>query len=515
MSQSPPLAPIHGSALALLTLALSLATFMQVLDTSIANVSIPDISGDLAVSPDQGTWIITSFAVSNAIALPLSGWLAQRFGEVRLFVAATLLFTLASMLCGLSTNLPMLVMFRVLQGAVAGPMIPLSQSLLLSNYPPDKKGLALALWSMTVVLAPIFGPILGGYITDNLSWPWIFYINVPVGVVSSWMTWNLLKQRETATHRKPIDLVGLLLLVIGVGSLQLLLDKGNELDWFGSHLIVALAVVSAFALTIFVIWELTAEHPVVDLSLFGKRNFTVGAIAISIGYMTFFGGVVVYPLWLQTQMGYTATWAGLSAAPIGILPVFLSPLVGRFMHKTDLRLLTSISFLMFAIVMFWSSGFTTSAGFAQLTLPRFALGLGMALFFIPLMSIILSGLPHSRLASASGLSNFLRMVGGSFGTSLSIAIWDRRESFHHSRLAETVNLMSPVTQQTIAGLQHAGLTSTQALGVMQYTLGGQSYVLAMNDVFLLSAGVFLSLIGVIWFARPPFGAGGQAAGGEH
>ncbi len=513
MSQHPP---IHGAALALLTLSLSLATFMQVLDTSIANVSIPDISGDLAVSPDQGTWIITSFAVSNAIALPLSGWLAQRFGEVRLFVAATLLFTLASMFCGLSTNLPMLVTFRVIQGAVAGPMIPLSQSLLLANYPHEKKGLALALWSMTVVLAPIFGPILGGYITDNLSWPWIFYINVPVGIVSSWFTWQLLRERETETHRRPIDRVGLVLLVIGVGCLQLLLDKGNELDWFDSRTIIVLAVVATICLSVFVVWELTETHPVVDLSLFAIRNFTVGAIAISIGYMTFFAGVVVYPLWLQTQMGYTATWAGLSAAPLGILPVFLSPFVGRYMHRIDLRVLVSFSFVVFGAVSLWSSTFDTNADFLHLTLPRFTQGLGMAFFFIPLMSILLSGLPANRVASASGLSNFLRMLGGSFGTSLSIALWDRRESFHHSRLTESLTATDPAAQSAVAGLHAAGMPTASAWAVIERQLSGQSYVLAVNDVFLVSGWIFFSLIALIWLARPPFtSARPGSAAAEH
>lgn len=511
MSQLPP---IQGAGLALLTVALSLATFMQVLDTSIANVSIPNISGDLAVSPNQGTWIITSFAVSNAIALPLSGWLAQRFGEVRLFIIATLLFTLASMFCGLSSNLPMLIVFRVIQGAVAGPMIPLSQSLLLANYPQEKKGLALALWSMTVVLAPIFGPILGGYITDNFSWPWIFYINVPVGLITTYLTWRMLHKRETPTHRKPIDVAGLMLLVVGVGSLQLLLDKGNELDWFNSSLIVLLGIVSVITLIVFIIWELTDQHPVVDLSLFKQRNFAVGTTAISIGYMTFFAGVVVYPLWLQTQMGYTATWAGLSAAPIGILPVFLSPIVGRYMHRFDLRKLASFSFVVFAVVSWWSSGYNTDAAFAQLTLPRFAQGLGMAFFFIPLMSILLSGLPANKVASASGLSNFLRVLGGSFGTSLSIALWDRRESFHHSRLTENVNPNDPVTHVVLDRLHATGMPISSAWAMIEHTLDGQSYVLAMNDLFQLSAIIFLVLALLIWLAKPPFNVG-KPASGEH
>ncbi|MHB1677239.1 MAG: DHA2 family efflux MFS transporter permease subunit [Sulfuriferula sp.] len=506
--------PIRGPALALLTLALSLATFMQVLDTSIANVSIPDISGDLAVSPNQGTWVITSFAVSNAISLPLSGWLAKRFGEVKLFVAATLLFTLASMFCGLSTSLPMLMVFRIIQGAVAGPMIPLSQSLLLANYPPEKKGLALSLWGMTVVVAPIFGPILGGYITDNFSWPWIFYINVPVGLVSTYFTWKLLSKRETEKVRLPIDKTGLFLLIVGVGSLQLLLDKGNEMDWFGSSFIVVLSILSLVTLTIFIIWELTATHPVVDLSLFSVRNFTIGTTAISLGYMTFFSGVVVYPLWLQTQMGYTATWAGLSAAPIGILSVILSPLVGKYMNRFDLRALASFSFLVFALIAYWASSFNTNANFAQLTLPRFFQGIGMTFFFIPLMSILLSGLPPNRIASASGLSNFLRILGGSFGTSLSVALWDRRESFHHSQLTENVAVMNPATQTALHALHGLGLSPFGSLAVIEQQVSKQSYMLAVNDVFIASAWIFGGLMIFIWLAKPPF-ASGKVGGGEH
>lgn len=499
--------PIQGGSLALLTISLSLATFMQVLDTSIANVSIPTIAGDLAVSPNQGTWVITSFAVSNAIALPLSGWLAKRFGEVRLFVAATLLFTLASMLCGLSTSLPMLVVFRIFQGAVAGPMIPLSQSLLLANYPHDKKGLALALWSMTVVLAPIFGPILGGYITDNFSWPWIFYINIPVGLIATYITWQLLKKRETATLKLPIDSVGLVLLVIGVGSLQLLLDKGNDLDWFDSDSIRMLAAVSMVCLSFFVVWEFTERHPVVDLSLFRVRNFSVGTISISLGYMTFFSGVVVYPLWLQTQMGYTATWAGLSAAPIGILSVIFSPIVGKNMHRIDLRILASFSFLVFAAITFWASSFNTDTTFWQLTLPRFFQGIGMATFFIPLMSILLSGLPPDRVASASGLSNFLRVLGGSFGTSLSIALWDRRESLHHSQLTENISISDPVTNHALQSLHSAGLDRLSSLAFLEKSVNGQSYMLAVNDVFIASTWIFLGLMLFVWLARPPFAAG--------
>ena len=305
MSATPPpaaLPPLHGPQLVLGTLVLSLAVFMNVLDTSIANVSIPAIAGDLGVSPQQGTWVITSFAVANAISVPLTGWLTQRIGQVRLFVGAILLFVLASALCGMAPSIEFLIAARVLQGAVAGPMIPLSQTLLLASYPPAKSGMALAFWGMTTLVAPIIGPLLGGWISDNYSWPWIFYINIPIGMLAAWATWAIYHKRESATKRLPIDKIGLALLVLWVGALQLMLDKGKELDWFSSTEIIVLAAVAVVGFIYFIIWELGDAHPVVDLSLFKGRNFSAGVVAISVGYGVFFGSLVILPLWLQTQL---------------------------------------------------------------------------------------------------------------------------------------------------------------------------------------------------------------------
>src|SRR6476469_7646015 len=331
-------APLTGATLALGTVALSLATFMNVLDTSIANVSIPAMAGDLGVSPDQGTWVITSFGVANAISLPLTGWLTQRYRQVKLFVASVLLFVAASFLCALAPTLPLLIAFRVLQGAVAGPMIPLSQSLLLSSYPKARAGSALAIWGMTTLVAPVVGPLLGGWITDNISWPWIFYINVPVGLFAAAITWSIYHKRETPRVKRPIDGVGLALVFLWVGSLQIMLDKGKELDWFHSNTIITFAVLAVVGLAVFIAWELTDDHPVVDIRLFARRNFLFGASALSIAYGVFFGNVVLMPLWLQQYMGYTATDAGWALAPVGLFAILLSPLVGRNVSRIDPRI---------------------------------------------------------------------------------------------------------------------------------------------------------------------------------
>lgn len=503
---------IKGFQLVLLTFAVSLGIFMNVLDTSIANVAIPTVAGNMGVSADEGTWIITSFAVSMAIVLPLTGWLAKRFGEVKLFVLCTLLFTLASFCCGLSTSLPMLIFFRVLQGIVAGPMIPLSQSLLLINYPDDKKGLATGLWAMVAVAAPVLGPILGGYITDSYSWPWIFYINVPFGIFSAYFTWAILKERETPIIKQPVDFVGLILLAIGIGSLQVLLDKGKDLDWFNSTFIVSLAIISFVSLCFLIVWELTEKNPIIDLSLFKIRNFTVGTIGISLGYMIYFGTVVILPLWLQTQMNYTATWAGLATSPVGVIPLFLSPIIGTLMVKRDLRLFVSFGFFMFAFCSFWTASFNTQVTFEKIAWIRFIQGIGIPCFFVPLISILLSGLPANRIASASGLSNFLRILAGSFGTSIIVTLWDHRESIHQSKIVESLNLSNPNMLEMLHRLKQIGFSDKSSYAEIAHMIINQAYMLATNDIFWLSGFIFILLLFFIWQARPPFSAGKHISG---
>jgi DHA2 family multidrug resistance protein len=514
MAHLHELPPLAGSRLFLMTISLSLAIFMNVLDVSIANVAIPTIAGELGVDPDNGTWVITSFAVSQAIMLPLTGWLAKRFGEVRLFVFSTALFTIASVLCGLSTNLGMLVFFRVLQGAVSGPMIPLSQSILLANYAPEKRGLATGIWAMTAVVGPIFGPIMGGVITDNYSWPWIFYINVPVGVFSVTFTLITLSGRETPISKLPFDFVGLTLLVIGIGCLQILLDKGYDLDWFHSHFIVALAIISTVCLSFLIIWLLTQTNPIIDLSLFANRNFAVGNINLTFGFMVYFSNVVIFPLWLQTQMGYTPTWAGLAAAPVGILPFFLTPIVGNYMGKFDLRFVISLGFLVFVISSLWQSNFYTDVGFMQLVAPRFFQGLALAFFFTPLIALMLSELPPERLASALGLANFFRILGGSFGTSISITLWNNREAWHQSHLVENITVYNPIVEKTMQELHLLGIPTLKSLGIVYNTIINQAYMLATDDIFKLSAWIFMILLATTWIAKPSYATSSPGAAGE-
>jgi len=510
----PAYPPLTGSQLVLGTVALSLATFMNVLDTSIANVSIPAISGDLGVSPNQGTWVITSFAVANAISVPLTGWLTQRFGQVRLFTASVILFVIASWLCGLAPSMGMLIFFRVVQGFVAGPMIPLSQTLLLASYPAAKAGTAMAMWAMTVLVAPVAGPLLGGWITDNISWPWIFYINIPVGILAAGLTWSIYRKRDPGPRRVPLDVVGLGLLVLFIGTMQIMIDKGKELDWFNSGEIVTLAVVSVVSFMFFLAWELTEKHPIVDLRLFARRNFLMGTLSLSIAYGLFFGNVVLLPLWLQQYMGYTATWAGLATAPVGILAIILSPWVGKNISKIDPRKLATVAFVGFGAVLWMRSHFNTQADFTTILIPTVLQGAAMAFFFIPLQAILFSGLTPDRMPSAAGLSNFVRITAGAVGTSLFTTLWENRATLHHAQLAESINNGNNAAVQTLNQLGASGYNNEQALASVNRLIDQQAFTLAVNDVFWMSAMLFFVLIALVWMTRPQRG-GAAGGGGAH
>ncbi|MDR2012491.1 MAG: DHA2 family efflux MFS transporter permease subunit [Rhodanobacter sp.] len=500
--------------LMLATVGLSLSTFMQVLDTTIANVSLPIISGNLGVSADQSTWVITSFAVSTAISLPLTGFLTRRFGEVKLFIWSTLLFSFASFLCGVAQNITMLILFRAIQGAVAGPMYPVTQSLLISIYPPSRRSMALALLAMVTVVAPIAGPILGGWITDNYSWPWIFFINVPIGIFASLVIADQMRLRVDTVTRPKMDYVGLMTLIIGVGALQIVLDKGNDEDWFNSPFIVVASIISAIALAVFLIWELTDDDPIVNLRLLHHHNFRVGTLTLVLAYASFFAIGLLIPQWLQRNMGYTATWAGFAAAPIGVLPVMLVFLVGKYANRIDLRLLASCAFLVMGTTCFLRSEFYLQVEFTHVALVQLLQGLGVALFFMPVTTILLSNLQPNEIAAGGGLATFLRTLGASFSASLTTFLWGHRAILHHARLSEHI---TPYDASASAVLETVGNNDNvqNASVTLEQMLMQQGYQMSFNEIFHMLGWVFLALIVVIWLARPPFTAkGGSEAGGH-
>ncbi|MGH8112061.1 MAG: DHA2 family efflux MFS transporter permease subunit [Rhodanobacteraceae bacterium] len=497
--------------LGLATIGLSLGTFMQVLDMSIANVSLPTIAGDLAVSQDQSTWVITSFTVAQAITLPMTGFLSRRFGEVKVFVTCVLLFSLFSLCDGLATSLAMLVIFRILQGAACGPMYPITQSLMVQIYPREKMGVALAIISMITVVAPIVGPVLGGYITDSYSWRWIFLINVPIGIFSAALVWSQLHERVEKLVREHIDWIGAAALIIGIGSLQILLDKGQDLDWFASHVIVALGIIAAIALTVWVVWELTEEQPLVDLRLFRRRNFASGTLAMTLGYALFFAIPLILPLWMQGTLGYTALWAGLATAPFGVLPLLLTYWIGKYASKVDLRLAASFSFVVMGLVCFRFGQFNTGINFGSIAMAEFAIGLGVAFFFMPVLTIALSELEGPDIAEGSGSMTFMRTVGASFGISIVTYLWDRGGAVSHANLAEVINPFNDQIRSKLAvspsQLQH------YAAGINRM-ITEQGMQVSFNHLFDGLGVVFFLLILLVWFAKPPFISRGHSRQGS-
>ena len=505
--------PLAGARFVLGTFAVALATFMNVLDSSIANVAIPTLSGNLGVSVDEGTWVITLFAAANAVSIPLTGWLTQRVGQVKLFVWAILLFVLSSAACGLAPNLPVLLAARVVQGAVAGPLVPLSQALLLASFPKEKSSSALSLWAMTATVGPIAGPALGGWITDSYSWAWIFYINVPVGLFAAGVIWAIYRDRETPARKLPIDKVGLVSLITWVASLQIMLDKGRDLDWFNSPVIWGLTVVALVSFVFFLIWELTEEKPIVNLRLFAGRNFLGGTVAISVAYAVFFANLVVLPQWIQGFLGYRSVDAGLVTAPLGIFAVLLAPVLGKIMPKTDMRILATLAFLGFAGVFFMRSHYTTGVDPYTLVLPTLLQGIPTALFFTPLTAIILSGLSPDKIPAAAGLSNFARIFAGAVGTSLVSTGWNNRTILHHAQLVEQSSVNNPMFVDTIASLQTTfNGSTTKAMAFFEASLNSQASMLGLNDIFWLSAVIFIVIIPLIWVTKPGKGAGAGAAG---
>jgi DHA2 family multidrug resistance protein len=490
--------PLTGPALILAAIALSLGNFMVVLDTTIANVAMPTISGDVGVSTTEGTWIITAYAVAEAITVPLTGWLARQFGEVRLFVFCTIAFVICSVLCGLSGSLGMLVLFRILQGFAGGPLIPLSSTLLISVFPKAKANVALSIWGLMTVVAPIFGPIIGGYISDNFHWGWIFYINIFFGVFVGAVAWMLLRNRETPIQRSRIDIVGLGLLVVFVTAFQVMIDKGRELDWFSSGLIVGAAIVAVVALGLLIIWELTEDEPVLDLALFKSRNWLISTVTLALMFGLFFGNIVLTPLWLQQMMGYTASWAGFATAPMGILAVITAPIVGRLLAKVDPRLIVTYGMVVLAISFFMRAHFTAQTDYFHVALAMFVMGAGVPACLVTLTSLGVADLPPDRVAGGSGLQNFIRIMAMAVGASLTSTYWDYMTKSSRANLVADIDPMAGT-------MPPPGLPPEAGLPAFSKLVDAQSVMLATNDFYAMAAILILIFAGVIWLAKRPKG----------
>jgi DHA2 family multidrug resistance protein len=489
---------LHGPALVLAVITLAFANFMAVLDMTIANVSVPNIAGGLAVSSTEGTWVITSYSVAEAITVPLTGWLAGRFGAVRVFVIAMGAFGFFSMMCGLSPSLGALVFFRVMQGLSGGPLLPMSQTLLQRFSPPHLRGQTMGIWAMTTVVAPIAGPVLGGTISDNLGWSWVFFINVPVAVLLVLLAQRTLPKGDE-THRLPVDFIGLGLLITWVGALQIMLDKGKELDWFQSGFIVGLLVTAIVGFVAFIIWELTEEHPVVDLRIFRYPGFTSACFAMSLAFAGMYASLVLIPLWLQTNMGYTATWAGYVTGFNGVLAVVFAPIVATLVTKVDPRGLVTFGILWLAADMFWRSLFVPDMAYNQLIWPQIAQGLAMPFFFIPLMSVAMATLKTSEIASGAGLLNFVRTTSGAFATSITTTAWDDHATTVRQTLVDRLHGVNEV----IAGMTSRGLSMDQARAMIDNLIQSQAIMLSTNHVFIVVSALMAVSAGAIWFAPKP------------
>ena len=493
--------PLTGMPLFIGAIALSLCTFMQVLDYSIANVSIPYISGDLGTSVNDGTWVITMFAVGNAIALPLTGLLARRLGSIRLMVLSVALFTLLSWLCGMATSFSMLVVMRFIQGVVAGPLIPLSQSLMIMTFPKEKRNLALALWSMVAVVGPIAGPILGGWITFNYSWPWIFFINIPVGIFCTITIHALYKTRETKVENIRVDTIGIFFLAFAVSALQIVLDQGQQLDWWHSNLIMTLTVISMISFIFLFIWELYHKTPIMDLRMFKNRNFTIGTIVTALSYMVLFGVIVITPLWLQEMMGYTAQLAGLAVSTMGILPFLAVILISKLMDRVRLKYLVILSFVSYGVILMYYSTFTTAVSFEVIASSRLLLGIGICTWLAPLTAITFARVPHEKLAMGQGMFHFFRILMGGVGTSIFVTMWERRGNHHHSNIVDTINPYNPMSKNLFADLKQQGIIGKKALTIVDNIAWDQAMMLSLNDIFYVGGWTFVGLVFLTFFFK--------------
>jgi MFS transporter, DHA2 family, multidrug resistance protein len=498
----------------LIAIAVMSSTFMEVLDTTVVNVSLPHIAGSLSASTDEATWTLTSYLVANAIILPMTGWLAGRFGRKRLLMMAVTGFTVASFFCGLAPSLPFLIIFRVIQGACGGGLQPLSQAILLESFPPEKRGQAMAFWALGIVVAPMLGPVAGGWLTDNYSWRWVFYINVPIGVIAILLTQAFVFDPHYLRREKTgIDYWGIGLLTVGMGSLQIMLDKGQEEDWFGSHFIITLLVLAIIGMGGLIIRELKAKHPVIDLTVFKYRSYAVGTFLMTIVGFVLYGSTVLLPLLMQELLGYTATHAGVTNLPRGLASFLFMPVVGILTGKVDARKLLAVGLTATAIAMFLVSTFSLDVGFWNFWWPLMIQGAGLGLIFVPLTTVTNDPIPRERMGNATSLFNLMRNIGASMGISAVTTLQFRQMQAHTNILGAHVNSSSPAAQQAFRGLQQAFMSrgadavtaAHQAEGAVWGMVLRQASMLSYNDVFRFLGGMFLVLLPLLFLMKKPKG----------
>ncbi len=509
-----PWRPSHNPWAVAMTV--TLATFMEVLDTSIANVALPHIAGSLSAGQDESTWVLTSYLVSNAIILPISAWASDRIGRKRFYMFCVLLFTLSSLFCGLSTTLPMLIFFRILQGAGGGGLAPSEQAILADTFLPEQRGMGFAMYGVAVVLAPAIGPTLGGYITDNYSWHWIFFINVPIGLISLYLTSRMVEDppwiddaQERAKH-SPVDYMGLGLVAVGLGALQVVLDKGEREDWFASHFIQIFTVVTIVALVAFVLWEWREQHPILNLRLLKNRNFAVSNLLMFTLGVVLYGSTVLIPQFLQTVMGYTAELAGMALSPGGLVVMAMMPLVGFLSPRVDPRKLITAGFIMLAVSMFHMTSMYTGIDFKTAMMYRVYQSVGLAFLFIPINTICYVGVPQEENNQISSMVNLMRNLGGSFGISFVTTMISRRMQVHQVFLsAHTANTnhMQRMVQGMAAvfgGRSGAGPGSVhQAYATIYGMMQQQAAVLAYRDTILAMALLTVVVMPLVLLARRP------------
>ncbi|HVB38036.1 MAG TPA: DHA2 family efflux MFS transporter permease subunit [Vicinamibacterales bacterium] len=497
----------------IVAIAVMSSAVMEVLDTSVVNVSLPHIAGSLSVTVDEATWVLTSYLVANAIILPITGWLAASFGRKRLLMTVVSGFTLSSILCGLAPNLPALVFFRIMQGTTGGGLQPLSQAVLLEEFPPEERGKAMAFWGVGIVVMPILGPIVGGWLTDTYSWRWVFYINVPIGLLSlvliNLFIWDPPYLRRKLLH---VDFWGLGMLAVGIAALQIMLDKGQEDDWFASHLIVVLAVVAVAVLTLFVIHELRTKQPIVHLRLLSYRTFAAGVGLITVLGVVLYGSLVVLPLFLQTLMGYSAETAGMLTSPRGIGTMIFMPIAGILLSRRwDARILITTGLLLSSTALLAFSHLTLDAGVWHLVRLGIWQGTGLALIFVPLTTATMDPIPQEEMGFAASIYSLTRNIGGSIGIAFSTTLIARRSQFHQSRLASEITGYGQAAHSALAGaqslfLQHGSSPTTAAQQAMAELYGivrRQAAYMSYLDVFHSLALAFLTLLPIVWIMRKP------------